>query len=239
MYVKASATAGTEAVGDCPFCQKVLLALHHCGVEYDLVTVDLSNKPESFLAINPSGSVPVSVDPATGKTINTIFILLLSEMICCMFILLLRVDVHPEKVCAESDDIVKQYCPALPCELPEDMQQAVSLFPTFVPYLKNADAAREEDLRLALLLKLAAVSEQLTASGGPFLAGAGLSFADFKLFPQLHHVKVAALHYKGFDLAAENPALQRYHEAVSSTDAARAAQYSDADVIAGWKRHIS
>ncbi|XP_019459154.1 PREDICTED: glutathione S-transferase DHAR3, chloroplastic-like [Lupinus angustifolius] len=56
--VKASVTTPNR-IGDCPFCQRVLLTLEEKHLPYDLKLVDLANKPEWFLKINPQGKVPV------------------------------------------------------------------------------------------------------------------------------------------------------------------------------------
>ncbi|PQM39821.1 dehydroascorbate reductase 1 [Prunus yedoensis var. nudiflora] len=55
---KASVTVPNK-LGDCPFCQRVLLTLEEKHLPYDLKLVDLGNKPEWFLKINPEGKVPV------------------------------------------------------------------------------------------------------------------------------------------------------------------------------------
>ncbi|KAF8398987.1 hypothetical protein HHK36_014852 [Tetracentron sinense] len=56
--VKASATTPTK-LGDCPFTQRVLLTLEEKHLPYDIKLIDLANKPEWFLKINPEGKVPV------------------------------------------------------------------------------------------------------------------------------------------------------------------------------------
>ncbi|CAN8300176.1 unnamed protein product [Cochlearia groenlandica] len=56
--VKASITTPNK-LGDCPFCQRVLLTMEEKNVPYDMKMVDLANKPEWFLKISPEGKVPV------------------------------------------------------------------------------------------------------------------------------------------------------------------------------------
>lgn len=55
---KASVTIPSK-LGDCPFCQRVLLTMEEKQLPYDLKLVDLGNKPEWFLKINSEGKVPV------------------------------------------------------------------------------------------------------------------------------------------------------------------------------------
>ncbi|XP_010558606.1 PREDICTED: glutathione S-transferase DHAR3, chloroplastic [Tarenaya hassleriana] len=56
--VKASVTTPNK-LGDCPFCQRVLLTMEEKHLPYDMKLVDLGNKPEWFLKISPEGKVPV------------------------------------------------------------------------------------------------------------------------------------------------------------------------------------
>ncbi|XVE78658.1 hypothetical protein DITRI_Ditri13aG0164200 [Diplodiscus trichospermus] len=57
--VKASVTTPNK-LGDCPFCQRVLLTIEEKHLPYDIKLVDLSNKPDWFLQISPEGKVPVA-----------------------------------------------------------------------------------------------------------------------------------------------------------------------------------
>lgn len=43
----------------CPFVQRAAIVLLEKGVEFDRINVDLSAKPEWFLALSPTGKVPV------------------------------------------------------------------------------------------------------------------------------------------------------------------------------------
>uniref|UniRef100_A0A7N0U056 Dehydroascorbate reductase n=1 Tax=Kalanchoe fedtschenkoi TaxID=63787 RepID=A0A7N0U056_KALFE len=57
--VKASITTPNK-LGDCPFCQRVLLTLEEKQLPYDMKLVDLANKPDWFLQLSPEGKVPVA-----------------------------------------------------------------------------------------------------------------------------------------------------------------------------------
>lgn len=56
--VKA-AVGAPDVQGDCPFCQRVLLTLEEKKVEYKLHLINLDDKPQWFLEVNPEGKVPV------------------------------------------------------------------------------------------------------------------------------------------------------------------------------------
>ncbi|KAL5225714.1 hypothetical protein ABZP36_012353 [Zizania latifolia] len=55
---KASVTVPGR-LGDCPFTQRVLLTIEEKHLPYDIKLVDLANKPDWFLKINPEGKVPI------------------------------------------------------------------------------------------------------------------------------------------------------------------------------------
>ncbi|KAH0979797.1 hypothetical protein GBA52_006974 [Prunus armeniaca] len=56
--VKA-AVGAPDVLGDCPFCQRVLLTLEEKKVPYKLHLITLSDKPKWFTEVNPEGKVPV------------------------------------------------------------------------------------------------------------------------------------------------------------------------------------
>src|SRR6478752_9827802 len=43
----------------CPYVQRAVIALTEKGVEFERIDIDLSNKPDWFLAISPLGKTPV------------------------------------------------------------------------------------------------------------------------------------------------------------------------------------
>jgi glutathione S-transferase len=45
--------------GLCPYVQRAVIALKEKGVSYERIDIDLSNKPDWFLAISPLGKTPV------------------------------------------------------------------------------------------------------------------------------------------------------------------------------------
>lgn len=56
--VKAAAGA-PDILGDCPFCQRVLMTLEEKNVPYKTHLINTSDKPQWFLEVNPEGKVPV------------------------------------------------------------------------------------------------------------------------------------------------------------------------------------
>ncbi|KAJ8511518.1 hypothetical protein OPV22_001952 [Ensete ventricosum] len=56
--VKA-AVGSPDALGDCPFSQRVVLTLEEKKITYDTNLIDVSNKPDWLSAISPEGKLPV------------------------------------------------------------------------------------------------------------------------------------------------------------------------------------
>ena len=57
VYIKAGPDG--KARGSCPFCQKVMMFLKMKGIEATEHPVDMKNKPQWFLDMTASGTVPV------------------------------------------------------------------------------------------------------------------------------------------------------------------------------------
>lgn len=50
----------------CPFAQRVVLVLNAKGIPYDVVYINLDNKPDWYKSINPLGTVPaLEIEPGT------------------------------------------------------------------------------------------------------------------------------------------------------------------------------
>ncbi|WP_410481829.1 glutathione S-transferase family protein [Pseudomonas plecoglossicida] len=59
--------------GLCPFVQRVAIALLEKNIAFERETIDLANKPEWFLAISPSGKVPLLVVGEEGESQTVLF----------------------------------------------------------------------------------------------------------------------------------------------------------------------
>ncbi|MFD1883106.1 glutathione S-transferase family protein [Paracoccus pacificus] len=57
----------------CPFVQRAVIALKERGVPFEVVYIDLADKPDWFLAISPLGKVPVLKVEAAGREPAIIF----------------------------------------------------------------------------------------------------------------------------------------------------------------------
>lgn len=214
VYVKAGPD-GTS-VGDCPFSLKVLLAAALKGVEVDIVPVDLSNKPASFLALTEAGSTPVFVHD--GRTLTDS-----GEIVA-----------YVDTLGTGSGE--RSLLSPLAVADASVADAVGGVFGAFARLMKNKEA--EEAARVAALEDaLAAVNGVLEAGGGPFLVGPWVSALDCDLIPKMRHVVAAAGHYKGFSLAGHGwDALEQYILVTGRMKATREVLVGDDVVVWGWSK---
>lgn len=65
---------------ECPFCWKVRLVLLHKGIKFEQITIDTDNKPADFLAISPSGKVPLLNNNGLHISESTLIALYLDDL---------------------------------------------------------------------------------------------------------------------------------------------------------------
>ncbi|GFP96763.1 glutathione s-transferase dhar2 [Phtheirospermum japonicum] len=134
LCVKA-ATGAPDILGDCPFCQRVLMTLEEKEVPYKLHLINTDAKPQWFLEANPEGKVPVM--KFDDKWIAD------SDVIV---------------------GIVEEKYPNPPLSSPSEVSSVGSkLFPSFVKFLKSKDPT--DGSEEALLNELKALDEHLKAKG--------------------------------------------------------------------------
>ncbi|XP_051116172.1 glutathione S-transferase DHAR1, mitochondrial-like [Andrographis paniculata] len=162
--VKAAAGA-PEILGDCPFCQRVLLTLEEKNVAYKTHLINLSEKPQWFVEVNPEGKVPVI--KFDDKWIAD------SDVIV---------------------GIIEEKYPNPPLSAPSEVSSVGSkIFPSFVTFLKSKDPA--DGSEQALLVELKALDEHLKAKGpyvnGANICAVDLSLAPklYHLVVALGHFK--------------------------------------------------
>ncbi|CAI8601584.1 unnamed protein product [Vicia faba] len=162
--VKAAVGAPT-ILGDCPFSQRALLTLEEKKVPYTIHLIDVSNKPQWFLEVNPEGKVPVI--KLDGKWIpdSDVIVKILEEK-------------YPE--------------PSLVTP-PQFSSVGSNIFGTFVSFVKSKDA--NDGTEQALVAELNALEEHLKANGpyvaGEKVSAVDLSLAPklYHLVLALGHFK--------------------------------------------------
>ncbi|XP_020207160.1 glutathione S-transferase DHAR2 [Cajanus cajan] len=132
--VKA-AVGAPNILGDCPFSQRVLLTLEEKKVSYKLHLIDLSNKPEWFLGVNPEGKVPVVQFDGKWVADSDVIVGILEEK-------------YPQ--------------PSL-LTPPEFASVGSKIFGSFVSFLKSKDS--NDGTEQALVSELSALDDHLKAHG--------------------------------------------------------------------------
>ncbi|XP_058204724.1 glutathione S-transferase DHAR2-like [Rhododendron vialii] len=162
--VKA-AVGAPDVLGDCPFSQRVLLTLEEKKVPYKMHLINVSEKPQWFLEVNPEGKVPVIKFDDKCIPDSDVIVGLIEE---------------------------KYLNPPL-SPPPEVASVGSKIFPSFVKFLKSKDP--NDGSEQALLDELKALDEHLKAHGpyvnGENICAVDLSLAPklFHLDVVLEHFK--------------------------------------------------
>ncbi|KAJ6987031.1 hypothetical protein NC653_020299 [Populus alba x Populus x berolinensis] len=132
--VKA-AVGAPNILGDCPFCQRVLLSLEEKKIPYKSHLINLGDKPQWFLEISPEGKVPVVKIDDKWVADSDVIVGILEEK-------------NPEPPLATP---------------PEFASVGSKIFPSFVKFLKSKNP--NDGTEQALLEELKALDGHLKAHG--------------------------------------------------------------------------
>jgi glutathione S-transferase len=210
MEVCVKAAVGhPDTLGDCPFSQRVLLTLEEKKVAYEMKLIDVSNKPDWFLKMNPEGKVPV-FNSGDGKWIAD------SDVIV---------------------QVIEEKYPNPPLVTPPEYASVGSkIFSCFVTFLKSKDPT--DGSEKALLNELQALEEHLKAHG-PYVNGQNVSAVDLSLAPKLFHLQVALEHFKGWKIPESLTSVHAYTKALFSRESFVKTKAANEHVIAGWAPKVN
>ncbi|XP_078429549.1 dehydroascorbate reductase 2 [Wolffia australiana] len=201
--VKA-ATGAPEVLGDCPFCQKVLLTLEEKKIPYEKKLIDFSAKPQWFLEISPEGKVP-AINFGDGKWIvdSDVITQLIEEK-------------FPE--------------PSLVTP-PECASVGSKLFSSFINFLKSNDSSDESEK--TLVEELRALDGHIK-DNGPYVNRASISALDLNLAPKLYHLQIVLEHFKNWTIPENLTHLRAYVELLFDQESFKRTKAERDYVIAGW-----
>ncbi|KZV24701.1 dehydroascorbate reductase family protein [Dorcoceras hygrometricum] len=130
-----AATGAPDTLGDCPFTQRVLLTLEEKKIPYSTHLINISEKPQWFVEVNPEGKVPaVKFDDKWVGDSDTIV------------------------------GIIEEKYPEPSLSPPGDVSSVGSkIFPSFVKFLTSKDP--NDGSEKALVDELKALDEHLKAKG--------------------------------------------------------------------------
>ncbi|XP_063794134.1 chloride intracellular channel protein 1 [Pseudophryne corroboree] len=200
LFVKAGSDG--QAIGNCPFSQRLFMVLWLKGVTFNVTTVDMKKKPESLKNLAPGSQPPFLLFRGDLRTDTNKIEEFLEETLC------------PPKY------------PKLAAKNPESNTAGLDVFAKFSAYIKNSNPALNQNLEKGLLKALRILDSYLnaplpdeidensaedeTVSQRKFLDGDELTLADCNLLPKLHIVQVVCEHYRGFKIPDEFSGIQRY-----------------------------
>ncbi|GAB2286718.1 Glutathione S-transferase dhar1, mitochondrial [Dionaea muscipula] len=209
VIVKAAVGAPT-ILGDCPFWQRVLLTLEEKQIPYKLHLVDLSNKPQWFLEVNPEGKVPV-----------------------------IKFD-DDDKWIADSDVIVgliEEKFPNPSLSTPPEFASAGSkIMGAFVTFLKSKEP--DDGSEKALIEQLKALDNHLKEHG-PFVAGEKVTAVDLSLAPKLFHLEITLAHFKGWPVPTDLTHVHNYTKLLFARESFVKTKPAIEHVVAGWAPKVN
>ncbi|XP_062499975.1 uncharacterized protein LOC134177221 isoform X2 [Corticium candelabrum] len=202
--------------GDCPFCMRVCMALTLKGVKFEMVYIDLSNKPQWFVELSKRGG---------GKGTTPVL-------------------VDGDKVLVDSGDIVEYLETTYPDKRslrpvnPNANSAGADILAKFAAFVKNKDKEKDGNLRAELDASLKEFDSYLRQHGGPYIDGDCLTLPDCSILPRLSMVQIAGKHFKDYSIPADLSALQTYMKAGLNDETFKKCTCLPQDIIDGWKKHL-
>lgn len=208
----------------CPYAHRTRLVLLEKGLPFELVEIDLKNKPKRFLDVSPYGKVPALTHD--GHTIYESAII--NEYLEELF---------PDPHLMPRD-------PALRAKLRIWIDYCDDYFLTdHYALLKNQDPEQAASLMDKARRNFAFIEEQglgRLSGGGPFWLGHSPSLLDFAWYPFFERLP-AWTHYRGLDIPAECRRLKTWFAAMSALPSVRPIAASAEFYVAhykGYAKHV-
>ena len=190
----------------CPFVQRVTGLLEAKGLPYDIEFISLSDKPQWFLDISPTGQVPLLVTESGEALFESDAIIEYIDDTTAP----LEADLSPEQ---KAKDRAWSY-------------QASKHYLVQCPAMRSSDKATLDE-RSAKLAKAFAKAETVLGDG-PYFKGASLSNVDIAWLPLLHRAAIIEAH-TGYDFLAGFPRVKAWQGAVMATGLAAKSVSADFD----------
>jgi glutathione S-transferase len=188
----------------CPFAHRVRLTLIEKGVPFELIEIDLQNKPANFLEISPYGKVPVLKHGDNRIWESAIVNEYLEEVF-----------LNP---------------PLLPTDPMQRAQARIwinfadtRLFATTGKLLYSRDPQPPTALLTELTEQLLFMEHEglcKNSSSTPYWLGTELSLVDLTFYPWFEQLAVLE-HFRGFELPPGLDRLQQWWETVAQREAVR------------------
>ncbi len=129
--------------------------------------------------------------------------------------------------------------PNLICKDKKVIAAGDKVFLKFSAFVKNKMKSNDDKLKQGLVDELTKLDTFLGSIPGVFLAGDQITHPDCSLLPKLHHVRVAAKHYKKFDIPESLTNLTAYLAAADERPAFRSTAPPNDAIVEGWRKHVT
>jgi glutathione S-transferase len=205
----------------CPYAHRSRLVLLEKGVEFELIEIDLQNKPAGFTDISPYGKVPAIAHNGSR--------------------------VWESAIINEYLDEVFPNPPLLPSN-PIDKAQAriwidfanTRLIPAFSDILRSPDSQKQAEATRSLHNHLEFIeNEALGKLGdGAYWFGDNISLVDLSFYPWFERLPALEYH-RGFSLPSNLTRLHRWKDAVSERDSVKKIANSQEFYIERYARYAT
>ncbi|WP_375514509.1 glutathione S-transferase family protein [uncultured Nostoc sp.] len=185
----------------CPYAHRSRLVLQEKGIDFDLIEIDLQNKPEGFKDISPYGKVPAIAHNNHRVWESAVINEYLNE-------------VFPNPPLLPSSSIAKAQA-----RIWIDFANT-RFVPAFSALLRSPDIQQQEAAKEELSKHLEFIENEALGklSGeGPYWFGESISLVDFTFYPWFERWP-ALKHHRGFALPEEFTGLRRWKKALKQRD---------------------
>ncbi|MCC5632122.1 glutathione S-transferase family protein [Nostoc sphaeroides] len=185
----------------CPYAQRSRLVLQEKGIDFDLIEINLQNKPEGFTDISPYGKVPAIAHNNNRVWESAVINEYLNE-------------VFPNPPLLPSSPIAKAQA-----RIWIDFANT-RFVPAFSTLLRSPDVQQQEAAKQELYKHLEFIENEAfgkLSGDGPYWFGESVSLVDFTFYPWFE--RWAALkHHRGFALPEEFTRLRQWKKALKQRD---------------------
>lgn len=189
----------------CPFAHRSRLVLQEKGIDFELIEIDLQNKPAGFTDISPYGKVPALVHGDRRVWESAVINEYLDE-------------VFPNPSLLPNNPIGKAQA-----RIWIDFANT-RFVPAFSNLLRSSDIQQQEEAKKELYKHLEFIENEAfgkLSKDGPYWFGESISLVDFTFFPWFE--RWAALKkYRDFPLPAEFARLKQWKHALKERESVKA-----------------
>jgi glutathione S-transferase len=185
----------------CPYAHRSRLVLQEKGIDFELIEINLQNKPEGFTDISPYGKVPAITHGNHRVWESAVINEYLNE-------------VFPNPPLLPSSPIAKAQA-----RIGIDFANT-RFVPAFSALLRSPDIQQQEAAKKELFKHLEFIENEglgKLSGEGPYWFGESVSLVDFTFYPWFERWP-ALKHYRGFALPEEFTRLRRWKKAIKQRD---------------------